>query len=641
MKGLHIPDGYLGPQTYVPLYAVSATFCAVALKKIRNELSHKHIPYIAMAAAFSFLIMMFNVPVPGGTTGHAVGAGIIAILLGPWAAVISISVVLIIQAIVFGDGGITAIGANCFNMAIVASFVSYWVFKALKGRNREKWVYAAAFLSGYAGLTAAAVATGIEFGIQPLIATAADGRPLYAPYPLSIAVPAMATGHLAVFSVIEGMVTALILRYFIKNEPESVYELKRTEATSFQKKLWRGLLIIAILTPIGIYLPRITGSGEAWGEWGTEAFEKIFGYVPEGMKRIADIWKAPISDYNFGGEGASFGAQAFYYIMSAFIGIAVIIGMVYFISRIWGRHEMDGPGPSAGLSQRRGGGRVNASYLDKGIEGFAGLFTEGHAQWDLSSRKSFMHELDARIKIFFWLFLIVVISIKRAVFPEAAICVFILGLTSLSRLNLLAFYKKVLLLAFVFGFLVALPSSLNVIVPGKVILPLLNFGARRDYWIYHVPQVIGITEEGISTVSLLTLRVANSIALSFLVLYTTPFAEIIKALKVIRVPDAFLIIITMTYKYIFTFARIVSDMYLAKKARLVTMPGGKEARQWIAGRIAFVFKKTQVECEEVFKAMNARGFSGELRLYNHTMVNAKDLAIGFFLFASGIGFIIL
>lgn len=284
---------------------------------------------------------------------------------------------------------------------------------------------------------------------------------------------------------------------------------------------------------------------------------------------------------------------------------------------------------------------MNISYLDKGIEGFAGLFTEGHAQWDLSSRKSFMHDLDARIKIIFWLFLVVVISIKRTVFPEAVICLFIFGLAALCRFNLISFYKKVLVLAFVFGFLIALPSALNVIVPGKVILPMLNLKQPHDYWIYHVPQVIGITKEGVSIVSLLTLRVANSLALSFLILYTTPFAEIIKALKIIRVPDTFLIIITMTYKYIFTFAHIVSDMYLAKKARLVRVPGGKESRDWIAGRIAFVFKKTQIECEEVFKAMNARGFSGEVRLYHHRKINGRDWITGLCLISAGIGFLVI
>jgi cobalt/nickel transport system permease protein len=224
---MHIPDGYLSPQTFVPLYGASFVFWAVALKKLKKELSTKYIPYIAMAAAFSFLIMMFNVPIPGGTTGHAVGGAIIAILLGPWAAVLAISVVLIIQAIVFGDGGITAIGANCFNMAVVIPFVSYWVFKLIKGdANSGARFYVAAFLAGYIGLSVAATLTGFEFGIQPMIASAPDGKPLYAPYPLSIAVPAMALEHMLVFSIVEGMVTALILKYFVKHESDLVYATK-------------------------------------------------------------------------------------------------------------------------------------------------------------------------------------------------------------------------------------------------------------------------------------------------------------------------------------------------------------------------------------------------------------------------------
>lgn len=224
---MHIPDGYLSPQTYAPLYLISIAFWAIALKKLKKEISNKHVPYIAMAAAFSFLIQMFNIPIPGGTTGHAVGAGIIAILLGPWAAVLAVSVVLIIQAIVFGDGGITAIGANCFNMAVVMPFVSYWVFKLVKG-NAKGGVrfYIAAFLAGWIGLSVAAILTGFEFGIQPMIASGPDGKPLYAPYPLSIAVPVMAIEHMLLFSIVEGMITVLILKYFVKNEDELVYAMK-------------------------------------------------------------------------------------------------------------------------------------------------------------------------------------------------------------------------------------------------------------------------------------------------------------------------------------------------------------------------------------------------------------------------------
>jgi len=229
---MHIPDGYLGPQTYLPLYGVSVGFWAIAQRKLKKQLSLKHVPYLAMAAAFSFLIMMFNIPIPGGTTGHAVGAAIIAILLGPWTAVLAVSVVLIIQALVFGDGGITAIGANCFNMAVVMPFVSYGIFRLVKGKAvGGARLAVAAFLSGYLGLVLAALVTAVEFGIQPLIATGADGRPLYAPYPLSVAIPAMALEHLFPFGIVEGLATMLLLKYFLKHEHNLVYALSGPSKT--------------------------------------------------------------------------------------------------------------------------------------------------------------------------------------------------------------------------------------------------------------------------------------------------------------------------------------------------------------------------------------------------------------------------
>ena len=224
---MHIPDGYLSPQTYLPLYGASFVFWSIALKKMKRELPVKHVPFLAMAAAFSFLMQMFNIPIPGGTTGHAVGAGIIAILLGPWIAVIAVSVVLIIQAIVFGDGGITAIGANCFNMAVVMPFVSYWVFKLAKGNSESVGrLHIAAFLAGYLGLTVSALCVAFQLGIQPIIATAPDGRPLYAPYPLSVAVPIMAVEHLLLFGIVEGAITMLLLKYFLKHEPDAVYAIQ-------------------------------------------------------------------------------------------------------------------------------------------------------------------------------------------------------------------------------------------------------------------------------------------------------------------------------------------------------------------------------------------------------------------------------
>jgi cobalt/nickel transport system permease protein len=138
--------------------------------------------------------------------------------------VIAVSVVLIIQALVFGDGGITAIGANCFNIAVAMPFVSYWVFRTVKGTTVSAVrMSLAAFLSGYIGLTLSAVLVAIQLGIQPLIAQGPDGQPLYAPYPLSVALPVVALEHLLLFSIVEGMLTVLLFKYFLKNEPDLIY----------------------------------------------------------------------------------------------------------------------------------------------------------------------------------------------------------------------------------------------------------------------------------------------------------------------------------------------------------------------------------------------------------------------------------
>src|SRR5580698_4646341 len=131
---MHIPDGYLSPSTCACLFGAASPFWFVALQRVKRMLNTRMIPLLSVFAAFSFVIMMFNLPLPGGTTGHAVGMGVASIVLGPWASIVAISVALVIQAIFFGDGGITAIGANCFNMAVVGSLVAYAVYRLIAGR---------------------------------------------------------------------------------------------------------------------------------------------------------------------------------------------------------------------------------------------------------------------------------------------------------------------------------------------------------------------------------------------------------------------------------------------------------------------------------------------------------------------------
>ena len=219
---MHIPDGYLGPTTSGFFYLVMLPLWAAASRIVKKTLLAKQVPLLAIGAAFSFVIMMFNVPIPGGSTGHAVGGVLVAILLGPWAALIAITVALVVQALLFGDGGVTAVGANCFNMATVIPFVGYYTYRLISAgapKDSGRRVIAA-FVAGYIGINVAALLAGIEFGIQPLLHHTADGHALYCPYGLKVAVTAMAGEHLLVFGWVEAVVTALVVKYLQKQAPE-------------------------------------------------------------------------------------------------------------------------------------------------------------------------------------------------------------------------------------------------------------------------------------------------------------------------------------------------------------------------------------------------------------------------------------
>lgn len=223
---MHIPDGYLGPVTCGFFYAVMIPIWAVASKIVKNTLKAKQVPLLAIGAAFSFVIMMFNVPIPGGTTGHAVGGVLVAILLGPWAASIAITVALVIQALLFGDGGITAIGANCFNMAFVLPFAGYYIYKTISYNSSaysNRRVIAAG-IAGYIAISIAAAFAGFEFGIQPLLYKTASGQALYCPYGLNVALPVMLGEHLLIFGWVEAIVTALVIKYLQKHSTELLEE---------------------------------------------------------------------------------------------------------------------------------------------------------------------------------------------------------------------------------------------------------------------------------------------------------------------------------------------------------------------------------------------------------------------------------
>lgn len=344
---MHIPDGYLSPATCGVAFALAAPFWYAASRKVEKKLHTRLVPMMAVVSAFSFVVMMFNLPLPGGTTGHAVGLAIGAIVIGPWAASLAISVALLIQAVFFGDGGITTYGANCLNMAIIGVFTAHWVYGLIAGSApavSPRRIFAAG-AAGYVGINVAALAAAIEFGIQPLLFVDPSGAPLYAPYPLSIAVPAMMSGHLTFAGMAEAIAGAGIVAVLQRREPE-LLQASAAKGSGWRatRPLWVGLILLALLSPLGLL-----ASGAAWGEWSVEdwgdsatrtAIAHASGEaappaeVPSGLKALSGLWSAPAPDY----APAFAPSESTGYILSAVAGCG-LAALAFLMVGLFGRRR--------------------------------------------------------------------------------------------------------------------------------------------------------------------------------------------------------------------------------------------------------------------------------------------------------------
>ncbi|MGC9119394.1 MAG: energy-coupling factor ABC transporter permease [Thermoproteus sp.] len=200
---MHIPDGYLDPISAGATWAAMLGYGYYAYK--HGDLSKNMEIILALAAAI-FVAQMLNWPIPGGTSLHLVGGALSAILVGPFDAFFVLLLVLVVQALVFHDGGITTLGANVINMGVIAPLVGYAVYKALR-RYGKFW---AAFAAGWASITVAGFAAGLEIGLSPAF-----------PYGVTISVPVMTMWH-ALLGIVEGLITALVVVYLSKRAPQYV-----------------------------------------------------------------------------------------------------------------------------------------------------------------------------------------------------------------------------------------------------------------------------------------------------------------------------------------------------------------------------------------------------------------------------------
>ena len=307
---MHIPDNYLSPASCAVLAVAAAPVVGISITKVKAQLKENKelAPMLGIAASLSFLLMMFNVPIPGGTTAHAVGGVLLSILIGPYAASLALTVALLLQALLFGDGGILALGANIFNMAIAMPFVGYAVYHFFRKQNHET---AGVLVGSYVGINVAAFLTAIELGIQPIIATQ-GGEPLYNPYGLAVTIPAMMVTHLTIAGAVEVFFTYVIYRFVKQVAPQELYTPTSVNTTYFVKKIRYVLLALVVLSPLGLL-----AEGTAFGEWSADELAEMMPNVPAGIEN-GFSFEALFSDYTIPGTNIAVG-----YILSAITALLV------------------------------------------------------------------------------------------------------------------------------------------------------------------------------------------------------------------------------------------------------------------------------------------------------------------------------
>ena len=205
---MHIPDGLISPQTYLPALALAAPLWVIAGRRLRSSLGDAMLPRLAVFTALAFLLSTLMLPLPGGTSGHAMGVGLLALVFGPWIAFIAYTLVLLLQAVVVGAGGITALPVNALAMGFVGAWVTVGLYRALHGLGESVAVTIAVWLA----VMVSALLLALVLGLQPWLAAAPDGTPRFFPFGPAITLPALLVPH-AFIGAGEAALTLLVFRH--------------------------------------------------------------------------------------------------------------------------------------------------------------------------------------------------------------------------------------------------------------------------------------------------------------------------------------------------------------------------------------------------------------------------------------------
>ncbi len=569
-----------------------------AAARVRAQLKTREAPLLALGAAFCFTIMMFNIPALGGTTAHPVAGTLLAILLGPAAAIIGVTVALAIQALFFGDGGIFAFGANCLTMAFILPMVGYWIyaFTARKLPVGSRFRPLCAAIGSYAGINAAAAVVALLLGLQPLFFAEANGHALYFPFGLSITLPAMLGTHLIVAGPAEAFVTMFAVAY-LQSAGYALYGTRREPNTYttagilvpkpafFRRKstIWLLFVAMIVLTPLGLL-----AKGEAWGEWDSQHVSDEIkrlthqDYVPKGMTEAEKhVYKGAhgLEDY-----GSVRGPKG--YLFSAGLGVLTIFGCLLVVGNVLGRRDSlttaretfgtvqptpklpigaDGPlpnwlkstaGPAVEIVNVPVEKRSN-QYIARSVADLARRCSTALGAELWPSKAGYLQGIDARAKLAAVLCLIAAVSTSHALIPLLSIYFLTLVAAHSSAVPLVPYCKRIWLAVPLFAGGIVVPLVFDRVTPGP------------DVWIVSNHPHIGISAAGLKLATVIVVRIGTAVSLAALLALTTHWADLLAALRYFFVPRLFIDILAMTYRYAILLMNSASEMFLARSSRSV------------------------------------------------------------------------
>ena len=303
---MHIPDGFIDLQTAAVTAVLAGVGIAIALRDVRRRLPSRRVPLIGLAAAFVFAAQMLNFPVAAGTSGHLIGAVLVCVLLGPAAAVIVMTTVLVLQCLMFADGGVTALGANVLNLGVIAPTVGYAVYTAVRriGPRGLRTLLLAAGFAAWCSTLAAALACAVQL--------AASGT-----VPLNLALPAMSGVHMLI-GLGEAVITMLVVAVIARARPELIDGIDSGPMSHRALLTFGGFATLALLVfvaPVASSLP----DGLHW----------VAGRL-DFAQRSTTLQSAPFDGYSLEMAVATPGVAT---VLAGLIGAAIAFAIAWLVAR--------------------------------------------------------------------------------------------------------------------------------------------------------------------------------------------------------------------------------------------------------------------------------------------------------------------